>query len=144
VWALEHVPIWPGEEPTDPQDAARALPDCCHDGGAASAFAWGDKGHEIIAFIAEHYLDPAGRARVVTLPAADTDTLTDQDTASEATWADKYRTATGTRPRSTTKERDSGTSWTSNSPNRTLPQPASAIRRYLPGQRPPTDRHGFA
>jgi hypothetical protein len=52
---------------------------------AHPAFAWGDKGHEIIAFIAEHYLDPAAGARVVTLLAADTDTLTEHDTASEAT-----------------------------------------------------------
>jgi hypothetical protein len=55
------------------------------------ALAWGDGGHEIIALVAEHYLDPAARAKVATLLAADTDTLTDHDIASEATWADKYR-----------------------------------------------------
>jgi hypothetical protein len=55
------------------------------------AFAWGDEGHEVIALVAEHYLDPAARAKVAKLLAADTDTLTDQDIASEATWADKYR-----------------------------------------------------
>jgi hypothetical protein len=55
------------------------------------AFAWGDKGHEIIALIAEHYLDPAARTKVVRLLAADTDTLTQHDIANEATWADKYR-----------------------------------------------------
>jgi hypothetical protein len=38
------------------------------------AFAWGDKGHEIIALIAERYLDPAARANVAMLLAADTDT----------------------------------------------------------------------
>ncbi len=55
------------------------------------ALAWGDGGHEIIALVAEHYLDPAARAKVATLLAMDTDTLTDHDIASEATWADKYR-----------------------------------------------------
>ena len=55
------------------------------------ALAWGDEGHEIIALVAEHHLDPAARAKVATLLAADTDTLTEHDVASEATWADKYR-----------------------------------------------------
>jgi hypothetical protein len=55
------------------------------------AFAWGDEGHKIIALIAEHYLDPAARAKMAMLLSADTDTLTAQDIASEATWADKYR-----------------------------------------------------
>ena len=55
------------------------------------AFAWGDEGHKVIALIAEHYLDPAVRSKVATLLAADTDTLTAHDVASEATWADKYR-----------------------------------------------------
>ena len=55
------------------------------------AFAWGDEGHRVIALIAEHYLDPAARSKVATLLAADTDTLTAHDIASEATWADKYR-----------------------------------------------------
>jgi hypothetical protein len=55
------------------------------------AFGWGDVGHEIIALIAAHYLDPAARAKIVTLLAADTAPLTGHDIASEATWADKYR-----------------------------------------------------
>jgi len=55
------------------------------------ALAWGDEGHEIIALIAEHYLDPAARAKVILLLAGDADTLTEHDVASEATWADKYR-----------------------------------------------------
>ena len=53
--------------------------------------AWGDEGHKVIGLIAEHYLDPAVRAKVATLLAADTDTLAGHDIASEATWADKYR-----------------------------------------------------
>jgi len=65
------------------------------------AFAWGVEGHEIIALIAERYLDPAVRAKVAALLAADTDTLTDHDIASEATWADKYRDS----DRNTTKAR---------------------------------------
>jgi hypothetical protein len=56
-----------------------------------SVLAWGDEGHNIIALVGEHYLDPAVRARVATLLAADTDSLTAHDIASEATWADKYR-----------------------------------------------------
>ena len=55
------------------------------------AFAWGDEGHKVIALVAEHYLDPAIRAKVAGLLATDTDTLTDHDISSEATWADKYR-----------------------------------------------------
>jgi hypothetical protein len=54
------------------------------------ALAWGDEGHEIIALIAEHYLDPTARAKVILLLAV-ADTLTEHDVASEATWADKYR-----------------------------------------------------
>jgi hypothetical protein len=48
------------------------------------AFTWGDEGHEIIALIAEHYLDPAARAKVAMLLAVDTDTLTGPDIASVA------------------------------------------------------------
>jgi hypothetical protein len=40
------------------------------------ARAWGDEGHKVIALIAEHYLDPAARAKVATLLTADTDSLT--------------------------------------------------------------------
>jgi hypothetical protein len=69
------------------------------------AFAWGDEGHEIIALIAEQYLDPAARAKVAMLLAADTDTLTAHDIASEATWADRYRDS----DRDTTKVRYEGT-----------------------------------
>jgi hypothetical protein len=53
------------------------------------ALAWGDEGHKVIALIAEHYLDPAVRAKMATLLSADTDLLTAHDIASEATWADK-------------------------------------------------------
>jgi hypothetical protein len=69
------------------------------------AFAWGDEGHEVIALIAEHYLDPAARAKMAMLLSADTDTLTGHDIASEATWADRYRDS----DRDTTKARYQGT-----------------------------------
>jgi S1/P1 Nuclease len=87
------------------------------------AFAWGDKGHEIIGLIAEHYLDPATRAKVATLLAADTETLTDHDIASEATWATNIGTATALRPGSATKQPGGGTLRISSSGNRILPQP---------------------
>jgi hypothetical protein len=69
------------------------------------ACAWGDEGHKIIVLIAEHYLDPAARAKVAMLLAADSDTLTGHDIASEATWADKYRDT----DRDTTKVRYNAT-----------------------------------
>jgi hypothetical protein len=58
---------------------------------ARSALAWGDEGHKIVTLIAEHYLDPAARARVSAMLAADTDNLTAHNIADAATWADKYR-----------------------------------------------------
>jgi hypothetical protein len=69
------------------------------------ALAWSDEGHEIVALIAEHYLDQAARTTVAMLLVLDTDTLTDHDLASEATWAGKYRES----DRDTTKIRYQGT-----------------------------------
>jgi hypothetical protein len=57
------------------------------------ALAWGDEGHEIVALVAQSFLDPDVRKRVTALLAADSDGLTAHDIASEATWADKYRDA---------------------------------------------------
>lgn len=54
-------------------------------------FAWGDEGHEIVALIAQHLLEPEVRSKVEGLLAADPDNLTPHDIASEATWADHYR-----------------------------------------------------
>ncbi|MDP8984707.1 MAG: S1/P1 nuclease [Pseudomonadota bacterium] len=45
----------------------------------------------MIGLIADHYLDPAVRARVQAILAGDTTQLTALDIAHEATWADKYR-----------------------------------------------------
>ena len=71
----------------------------CHIVSMSSARAWGDEGHETIALIAEHYLTPAAKAQVDALLGADTlNTLTAHDIASEATWADKYR-STAAQPK---------------------------------------------
>jgi S1/P1 Nuclease len=57
------------------------------------ALAWGDDGHQIVARIAQSFLEPAVRRRVAGLLAADTDSLTAHDIASAATWADAFRDA---------------------------------------------------
>jgi hypothetical protein len=56
-----------------------------------AAFAWGDDGHKVVALIAQQYLTPEARRAVTAMLAADSDSLTRHDIASEATWADKYR-----------------------------------------------------
>src|SRR5215470_8378703 len=55
------------------------------------ALAWGDEGHEVVALIAQSFLDTNALKRVNALLAADTDSLTAHDIASAATWADKFR-----------------------------------------------------
>ena len=61
------------------------------------AFAWGDKGHEIVGLIAQHYLDPAVATRVNSLLAGDvTGLTTNKNIDREATWADHYRDHTPT------------------------------------------------
>ncbi len=56
------------------------------------ALAWGDLGHEVIARIADHYLEPEVRSRVAAILAGDRSKLTaSQDIEAEATWADRYR-----------------------------------------------------
>jgi len=56
------------------------------------AYSWGDEGHEVIGLIADHYLDPAVRAKVNAILAGDATHLTPTTQIdSEATWADKYR-----------------------------------------------------
>jgi hypothetical protein len=57
------------------------------------ALAWGDEGHEVVALVAQAFLEPDVRKRVNALLAADTDSLTAHDIASAATWADKFRDA---------------------------------------------------
>lgn len=60
-------------------------------GGPAPALAWGDEGHEIVALVAQSFLDPPVRKKVAALLAADTDSHTAHDIASEATWADAIK-----------------------------------------------------
>src|SRR5262249_54894189 len=56
------------------------------------AFAWGDEGHEIVALIADHYLQPQVRVKVNNILAGDTTGLTHNTRIDqEATWADKFR-----------------------------------------------------
>jgi hypothetical protein len=72
-----------------------------------AAHAWGDEAHEIVALVAEHYLEPAVHDQVMALLATDTDKLTKHDVASEATWADHYRDSDA----KTTKKRYNATYW---------------------------------
>ena len=65
------------------------------------AAAWGDEGHEIIALVADHFLEPAVRQRVAALLATDDSELTRHDMPGEATWADKYAQS----DRDTTRQR---------------------------------------
>ncbi len=58
-----------------------------------AALAWGDEGHEVVALIAGHFLEPDIRRQVNALLSADTNNLTAHDIASAATWADRYREA---------------------------------------------------
>jgi hypothetical protein len=58
----------------------------------AGAQAWSDEGHQIVALIADHYLQADVRARVYSLLATDQSGLTtDRGIAAESTWADRYR-----------------------------------------------------
>jgi hypothetical protein len=57
------------------------------------ALAWGPEGHEVVALVAQSFLDADVRKRVAALLAADTSPLTAHDIASEANWADVFRDA---------------------------------------------------
>jgi hypothetical protein len=61
------------------------------------ASAWGDDGHKTVALIAQHHLTPATKKKIDAMLAADTDSLTQHDFASAATWADKYRDSNNRR-----------------------------------------------
>src|SRR5581483_1576460 len=57
-----------------------------------AVYAWGDEGHEIVALIAAHYLEPAVLTKVNNMLATDTTNLTPSRKMDiEATWADKFR-----------------------------------------------------
>ena len=69
---------------------------------SSPTYAWGDQGHQVVALIADHYLEPAVRQKVQTILAADSSHLTPSTgIADEATWADKFRDS----DRNTTKVR---------------------------------------
>ena len=67
--------------------------------------AWDERGHRIIARIADHYLLPDVRRQVNEMLAADTDALTPHDIVGAATWAGKYMES----DEFTTRERYDGT-----------------------------------
>jgi hypothetical protein len=56
-----------------------------------SALAWGDEGHQVIALVANRFLEAAVRTKIAAVLADDRDDLTAHDIASAATWADRYR-----------------------------------------------------
>lgn len=56
-----------------------------------SALAWDDRGHRIIARIADHYLSAPVRKQIEAILAADTDQLAPHDIVGASTWADRYR-----------------------------------------------------
>jgi hypothetical protein len=68
------------------------------------ALAWGDEGHEVIALIAQSFLEADVRKRVTALLSADMVDLTAHDIASAATWADKYRDANFEGSRAKTRQ----------------------------------------
>jgi hypothetical protein len=47
------------------------------------ALAWGDEGHEVIALVADRFLETAVRAKITVMLASDADTLTAYDIASD-------------------------------------------------------------
>jgi len=66
------------------------------------AFAWGDEGHQAIALIASKYLNDTTKAKIDTLLSTDSEPfqmrdgrMTNASFATQATWADYYRTSTG-------------------------------------------------
>ena len=62
----------------------------------ASAYAWGQMGHAVIAYIAESRMAPEVHARVMHLLATDRSGLADPaDIGDQASWADRYRDAYG-------------------------------------------------
>ncbi len=67
----------------------------------SNALGWGDQGHQIVALVADHFLEIEVRNRVNALLTGDDTGLTPKDLAHEATWADRYRDS----DRNSTRER---------------------------------------
>jgi hypothetical protein len=70
---------------------------------APPAAAWGPQGHKVVALIAQAHLEPAVRAQVQALLAADEDPLTAHDIAAASIWADVYRSSSTAAERATGK-----------------------------------------
>jgi hypothetical protein len=68
------------------------------------ALAWGDDGHQVVALVAQSFLDSDVQKRVTALLAADTSNLTSHDIAASATWADKFRDANVNGSRDRTRQ----------------------------------------
>ncbi|MBY0508613.1 MAG: S1/P1 nuclease, partial [Rhodospirillaceae bacterium] len=69
----------------------------------SQAHAWDERGHRVIALIANHYLEAPVRKQVEAMLTADEDPLALHDIAGAATWADRYRdSATPEHDKSTT------------------------------------------
>jgi len=84
--------------------AAIALTFALHIVPSGPARAWGDEGHEVVALVAQAYLEPAVHRKVSALLAADTDPLTAHNIAAAATWADKFRDANQNGARQKTRQ----------------------------------------
>jgi transglutaminase-like putative cysteine protease len=84
--------------------AAIAVTFALHTVPSGPARAWGDEGHEVVALVAQAYLEPAVRKKVSALLAADTDPLTAHNIAAAATWADKFRDANQNGARQKTRQ----------------------------------------
>jgi hypothetical protein len=69
-----------------------------------AALAWGDEGHQVVALVAQSFLEADVRKRINALLAADTDDLTAHDIGSAATWADKFRDANFDGSRAKTRQ----------------------------------------
>ena len=99
------------------------------------AAAWGDEGHRITALVADHFLEPAVRAKIEAMLAADIDDLTAHDIASEATWADRYRNSDRGAARNDIEAHANGTTSISRSTALISAAPALNIRCCRQGRR---------
>jgi hypothetical protein len=100
----------------------------------AQAWSWGDEGHEIVGWVAAHFLNPAVRDKVNALLASDDSGLTaDTGIASESTWADRYRDTdrkTGHTRNSESRYSRSRNSESRNSPSRNSQSRYSQTREW--------------
>jgi hypothetical protein len=64
-----------------------AFASLCLMGITGRALAWGDEGHQVVALVADHFLDPVVKRKIDAMLAADTDPLTAHDIPGAAIWA---------------------------------------------------------